>query len=138
MEQESSRFITASDILVFFSRFFSNYTTYRLEFDVIREQLGISIRQFACTSIARIIQEYRYFWIRFLVTDISLGGSRSRASNELVASRMRENKRFIKRYMLQGSDNDKIPWFDLVHPVADRFRWNSRKRNDSVMAIPLS
>lgn len=122
MERESSRFITASDILFFFSRFFSNYTTFRLEFDVIREQLGISIRQFAYTSIARIIQEYRYFWIRFLVIDISLGGSRSRASNELVASRMRENKRFIKRYMLQGSDNDKIPWFDLVHPVADRFR----------------
>lgn len=118
MEQESSRFITASDILFFFSILQQLYnvsvgirrhsrTAWHIDSSICMHKYredypGISILldTFSC---------YRYLvgWI---------------SSNELVASRMRENKRFIKRYMLQGSDNDKIPWFDLVHPVADRFR----------------
>lgn len=78
------------------------------------ERVDILIRQFACTSIARIIQECRvsrYVFLLPISRWIDLGSGARR--------RMRENKmRFIKRYMLQGSDNDKIPWFDLVHPAA--------------------
>lgn len=70
----------------FFFRFSNNYTTFRLEFHVTRERLDVLIRQFACTSIARIIQECRVSRYVFLLS-ISRWVD---LDPELVASRMRE------------------------------------------------
>lgn len=104
MERYKSHLVLLSLLTFFFFflffRFSNNYTTFRLEFHVTRERLDVLIRQFACTSIARIIQECRVSRYVFLLS-ISRWVDLDSSPRGCV-------KRFIKRYMLQGSDNDKI------------------------------